>query len=152
VLKHLDYLDGFDGGATGRAISAFSRIFEAAIIDDSMQLVWALIGIESLYVKGKTSIVEQVRDKVQAFLGQPETYKKKLGSMYEFRSRFIHGDLDFIPLYLVGDARSVVERYEIEQTEAVDMAIAILVASLQELILRDWSGLDFTYTVSNIAN
>lgn len=66
--------------------------------------------------------------------------------MYEFRSRFMHGDLDFPPLYLMGDAAKPFERYQDRQIEAVNLGVAILAASLQELIHRNWAGVDFSYT------
>jgi hypothetical protein len=58
--------------------------------------------------------------------------------MYEFRSRFIHGDLDFPGLYTLGDASPGIEKYNAAQEETVSYAIAILIASLQEIIKGNW--------------
>jgi hypothetical protein len=143
------FREGLGGGPTGRAFNAVSRILEPTDSDEAMKLVWALIGIEAVYVKGKVSIMEQVREKVQAFLGKQETYKKKIVEMYDFRSRFIHGDLDFPGLFVFADGHPAAERYHSDQFESVNMAVAILVATIQELILRDWSGIDFPYTATN---
>lgn len=150
--KHITVINGFDNTSIGRAVSAFSRLFQQARDDEAMQLLWALIGIEALYVKGKVSIMEQVREKIQVFLGKQESHKKKINEMYEFRSRFMHGDLDFPGLYLLHDALPEVERYNKNQMEAVDTAIAILAATLQEIITRDWAGLEFFYSVADIDN
>jgi hypothetical protein len=141
-----DYLEGFEGGSLGRALCAFSRLFENGQKDEAMQIVWALIGIEALYVKGKNSIMEQVREKIQVFLGQQQSHKKTIVEMYEFRSRFLHGDLDFPPLFLVGDARDCVEKHYDNESRAVEISIAILIATLQQMIIKDWTSLDFAYT------
>jgi hypothetical protein len=149
AMDHKSAFEGYDSTPLGRAISAYSRLFETGKIDEAMHLVWSLIGIEALYVRGKNSIMEQVREKVYAFIGEPQTYKKKLAKMYEFRSRFIHGDLDFEPFVVEHDARYEIERHMVEQSEAIDTAVAVLAATLQEIIIRNWSGLDFCYVVSD---
>jgi hypothetical protein len=147
VNKNIGFLNGFDKSPTGRAISAFSRVFQQGEDDEAIQLLWALIGIEALYVRGKVSVMEQVREKIQVVLGTQETHKKRISEMYEFRSRFMHGDLDFPGLCHIHDAMPDYERYSDNQMETVTTAIAILSASLQELIIRDWKGLEFSYSV-----
>jgi hypothetical protein len=147
---NISFSDGFDGTATGRALSAFSRLFEGGELDEAVQLLWSMIGIEALYVTGKAAIMEQVRERVQHFLGRQNTHKKKIAQMYEFRSRFVHGVVDFPGLYLIGDADPRFEKYSDEQGETVNIAVAILVATLQEIIRRGWKGLTFETTVNDI--
>jgi hypothetical protein len=143
-----DALNGFGGTPVGRALAAFSRLFEPQIDAQPMQLLWALVGIEALYTKGDTGLLEQVREKSQVLLGHQTTHKKLVSQMYGFRSRFVHGDLDFPGLSFVHDAEEKVARYDDERLQATTVAIAILVATLQEMILRDWSQLYFTYAPS----
>jgi hypothetical protein len=151
AAKHRDMLEAFDSTALGRALSAFSRLFERNTADQPMQLLWALVGLEALYVRGKTDLLQQVREKSQVLLGQQQAYKKKITQMYEFRSRFVHGDLDFPGLYLFGDAREVVGKYDQGLYDAIAVAVAVLVATIQEVIRRDWSGLRFDYTATDSA-
>lgn len=148
-LKHHQMLEGFDGSATGRALCAFSRLFEIKTQDEPMQLLWALVGLESLYARSKSDLGQQLREKSQAFLGIQQDYKKVVGKMYDFRSRFVHGDLDFPGLCLAGDARDTVARYGDELFEAINVAVALLAGTLQEIIRRNWDGLQFEYTVNN---
>ena len=116
-----------------------------------MQLFWALMGIEALYVKGNVGLMQQVREKSQAFLDPQEAFKKRISQMYHFRSRFIHGDLGFpgYPLIFDGDER--VQRHYEQLGKSISLAVAILVATIQELIQRGWSGLDFSYKVDDIS-
>ncbi len=146
------HLDGFDGTKVGRALCAFSRLFEPKTSDEPMQLLWALVGLEALYVKGKYELLQQVREKSQIFLGPQESFKKKITQMYDFRSRFVHGDLDFPGLCLMGDARKEFAKYGDDLFDAIAIAVAVLAATLREIIRRGWSELAYTYSVSDIPN
>lgn len=149
ATNHRQMLEGFDGTPMGRALNAFSRLFDRKIADEPMQLLWALVGLEALYVTGKTELLQQVREKSQVLLGQQEEYKKKISQMYNFRSRFVHGDLDFPGICLFGEAREAVAKYDKELYDAIAVAVAVLAATIQEVIRRNWNGLQFRYTVDD---
>lgn len=68
--------------------------------------------------------------------------------MYDFRSRFLHGDYDFDGPVLLGDAEEVVGKYSAELIESISLAVAILTATLQEMIKRNWTSLNFSYEVA----
>ena len=148
--KHEDFFkEGFSNSKMGRALGAFSHIFEYSTSDEPMQLLWALIGVESLYVRGQMALLEQVREKTQVFLGPQEGYKKRVIRMYDFRSRFVHGDLNFPGLY------PAIDDFEIfgeNLLESISLAVAILAATIQEIIQRGWSGLEFSYNAVNSAD
>ena len=149
--KHDEYIDGFINNRTSRAINAFSRMisFNQFECDESMCLLWSLIGIEALYVEGKSSIMEQVREKIFTIFGEPITHKKIISKMYNFRSRFIHGDIDFPGFGYFGDASDKFIKYSDEQFETINIAVAILGSSLQYIIKNNWSGIKFEYNVSD---
>ena len=91
--------------------------------------------------------MQQVKEKSQAFLGPQESFKKKMTGMYDFRSRLVHGDLDF-PGYPVSfDADTRLAKLDERLRESTALAVAILLATLQELIQRGWSQLHFHYDV-----
>ena len=114
-------------------------------------MLWSLVGIEALYTKGEAGLAEQVKHKSQAFLGRQDAYKKEIAKMYDFRSRFVHGDLDF-PGYLTPyESEGAERRYQEGLKASNDLATAVLVASIQELIRRDCKGLDFSYAVGEAA-
>ena len=139
-------IDGFDGSSMSRALAAFSRLFEKKNVDEPMQLLWALVGIESIYVRGKAELFQQVKEKSQVLLGPQEAYKKVLSRMYDFRSRFVHGDLGFPSLSLLYDARPEVNKYDEGLSEATSVAVCVLAATIQETIQRGWDGVHFSYT------
>ena len=147
------FVRGFGGDRISRALNAFSHtIFEDTGhgMENPALLFWSLVGIEALYAESNTGIMGQVRDKSAVLLGEQKDSKKKFSQMYNFRSRFIHGDLGFPARYASMDVFGEDSaRFTHEFRESTWMAQSILIATLQELIDRDWHGLDFRYTVSN---
>jgi len=137
------FSEGFSKNPVGRALCALSQVFNSRN-DENMRLVWAMVGLEALYVKGKVSITEQVKEKIQTLLGKVETHKKKINEMYEHRSRFIHGDIDIPGIHCFDNSD-----FEDKQCKTADLAIAILIATLQEIIIKDWSSLEFSYSISD---
>jgi Apea-like HEPN len=93
AIEQEGFLEGFGGGTTGRALDAFAHLFASPRADEATMLLWSLVGIEAIYVRGRQGLLEQVRDKGQIHLGKQEAYRKKISRMYDFRSRFVHGDL-----------------------------------------------------------
>lgn len=108
------------------------------------------MGIEALYARGTGSLQEQVRQKSQVVLGKQEDFKKVYNNMYNFRSRYIHGDLDFATNHSL-DMTDKIMKYNKDIQDATYFAISMLGASLQELVIRDWSGFDFSYIVNDRA-
>lgn len=145
VTKQKDYLTGFSNSRTGRALSSFSYLLGK---DYTNLLFRSVMGIEALYAKGTSSLQEQVREKSQVVLGKQEAFKKIYSNMYNFRSRYIHGDLDF-PTNHSLDMTNKTTNYNKDIQDATYFAIAMLGASLQELVIRDWNGFDFSYTVND---
>lgn len=147
ALQRPGFLEGFSNDATSRALNAFSHLFK--LNDGPITLFWAIMGIEALYVRGREPKMEQVRERTQVLLGEQTSFKKKISGMYNFRSSFIHGDLDFPGRNLLRDATSEVESHDSALNEATSLAIAVLTATLQVLISRNWKGLEFSSTVRN---
>ena len=68
--------------------------------------------------------------------------------MYNYRSRFIHGEIPFPNYFSEADATPEYEKFFEKTEECVDIATSILLASLQELIRRKWYSLDFKYSLN----
>ena len=127
---------------TGTALNAFTHIFDDHSRDTVLELLWAMVGIEALYATSKDGIAEQIFTKSQILLGEMTDFKKKLKEMYNFRSRFFHGDLNIPPaMYEFYDAEN--EDYSKKLSSAAFLAIAILTATLQKMIILDKPSLKF---------
>lgn len=145
LTKREDFLQGFSHSAVTRAII---NLLEISNSDSNMKLFRAVMGIEGLYTKGKNNLLEQVREKTQILLGPQEEFKKLYSNMYDFRSKFIHGELNF-PATVSIDFSKKLEQHSEDLKKATCFAILLLGASIQQLILRDWDGVKFDYMVSN---
>ncbi|MBU0906421.1 MAG: hypothetical protein KKF57_14600 [Firmicutes bacterium] len=145
LIKRKDFLYGFSQTAVTRALI---NLGEISFSDPNMKLFRAVMGIEGLYTKGKSNLLEQVREKTQILLGKQEQYKKLYSNMYDFRSKFIHGELNF-PATVNIDFSKNVESHSEDLKKATYFAILLLGASIQQLIIRDWHGIQFEYVVSD---
>jgi hypothetical protein len=138
---------GYSTGPTGRALNALSHL-TALSSSQPLSLLWALMGLEALYVRASGGVTEQLREKLHAFLGSPETHKKSFSRMYDLRSRIVHGQLDFSSAYSDVEGPESDNFYR-EVGGATDLATALLLATLQELIKRGWRDLSFSYSVDD---
>ena len=145
AMQQEGFLRGFGGGPTGRALNAFTHLFGHGG-DVAAHLFWSLVGIEAVYTKGQGFLQEQVKEKSQILLGKQEAHKKKIGRMYDFRSRFVHGDLDFSGRHRLDESYEERRTRLNELYETIWFSEAILIATLQTLADRGWRGVQFTTT------
>ena len=136
--------DVFSSSQIGRALGALTRAIEPSVFEDPSRLFWALMGVEALYVHGNAAILEQVREKTKVVLGTPTAFKKRVNKMYDFRSRFVHGNLDFPNLVRSGS--SFDSPFDKALVESTSLALAILISTLQQLIKTNSKELKFGYS------
>jgi hypothetical protein len=90
------FWDGVPNTNVGRATSFLSHahhyLYQLESVED---FVWIMAAIESLYTTGGHSILAQLKRRIKLVL--PEmgrlVSEKGLGKLYDFRSRFLHGNL-----------------------------------------------------------
>lgn len=133
---------------TERALNSFTKLFSENLEDLTHNLFWSLIGIEATFCNKKEGISQQIFDKTQVLFGEMTNYKKRLKMMYEFRSRLIHGDLDFSPENYFED-REEEQKFSTDLYQSTFLAIAILTCTIQELIHRNVRDFQFHYVLSN---
>ena len=109
--KHGFCPGGFSRSRTGRSLNAFSNLLDSTKGGPG-HLFWALVGIEALYTRGNAGLIQWVKEKTQVLLGQQEAHKREIGRMYDFRSRFMHGDLDFSGRFPFDESEETVGKYE----------------------------------------
>jgi hypothetical protein len=154
VMRWLARVPGFRArhaeSPLGRALAAASYLFWPSWGQtDHLALVWALLGLEALYTRGNAGLQEQLASKTTAFLGNRTSHKKNLPNMYNFRSRFIHGDLDFPYAYNEADASPEYERFNSDRFASENIAVAMLFSTLQRMCLENRFELSFHHAVSS---
>jgi hypothetical protein len=131
----------------GRAISAFSHLLSGQhTTSPAMGMLWALIGLEALYAKGHEGLKSQLLEKSEVVLGPRLAHKKVFGRMYDFRSRFVHGDLD-LPLAYDDNFAPEPGNFESDAIDAENVAVAMLIASLQQLVVMQLYEFRFSYSL-----
>ena len=141
---------GFVSGPVGRAISALTHIiYPSSPFDDlGTGLLWALLGLEAVYGRGPTSIGEQLREKSELLLGKSRNTKRRFATAYNFRSRFVHGDLDIPFRYLDDVPHEDTVRMQNTEWDASFFMQAVLISTIQELVLRNVHHVAFPYVLS----
>lgn len=141
------FIKGMATNSIERALTALTYIYDCYSYED---LFYAMIGIESIYVSSKEGVLQQIREKSQAIFGEPADYMKRLKHMYNVRSRFIHGDLNFPTRYHQEDGTKEFEKFSDEQYfDSTNLAEAILIASIQEYVLRDTEKIEFELRIKD---
>ncbi|WP_343209365.1 hypothetical protein [Anaerolentibacter hominis] len=129
-----------------RALNAFSYTFNSNHYED---LFYVLLGVEALYNTGRADgIKEQLRTKTSALFGEPSEYKKRIGRMYDARSAFVHGRMNFPGKFHIRDAQEEFEKFYREDYEStVNTALCILIATLRKLVRENAQELKSTVSV-----
>lgn len=141
---------GCGTGRVGRAVAALSYLaVRKDYASSPVDLMWALIGLESLFGKGTAGLKSQIIEKTKVLIGRPTEYKKRFDSIYDYRSRFVHGDLDLPFSYCLYDRSShKTDRFFSESTDCEEFASMILVSCIQQLVVRKLHSLEFEYHVA----
>ncbi|NDI35092.1 hypothetical protein EPK97_09995 [Chengkuizengella sediminis] len=145
------FLDGVGGTPIERALTALSYLFGSSdeSNNEGMDLFYSMIGLEALYCSSNNGIKEQLIEKTQVFLGTQNDYKKLFKRMYDYRSKFIHGSLNFPGKYNIFDAAEEFEHYMSEYIDVILMAQSVLISTIQQLSKRNMNYLDFKYSLVN---
>lgn len=129
------------------ALNAFSYLFHEDLVDNAANdLFYSVLGIEALFVSGHDNIQKQVDKKTQILFGERTNFKKRFNELYDFRSRYIHGQLNIVNNYFT--YRLDDEVYNSHMGPLYDntcFAVMILLASIQKHIELNKSELEFEY-------
>lgn len=142
VCKIEGIQSGIPKGRSGRAFAALSYLLSGT---GTLDLIWALLGLEALYGKGITGLREQLSEKSAVLLGKPHQHKKEFNKAYDYRSRWVHGDLDIPVSYTPHDGLDEFLSFQNETTHSTTVSIAVLLATLQKMISLDTWELNFAY-------
>ena len=146
ILNKTTLFEKFSSTKIERALSSFTYLFSDSYHKDiPVALFWSLSGLEALFVDGDVGITQQLNDKIQVFLGEIETDKKRLKKLYNFRSSLIHGGMS-IPIKdaIINDEKHLDELYEMNTFASI-----ILVSSLQKIIKNNLTELKSIIIILN---
>lgn len=151
----LNWLCGVPAFRERRTASRLGRALAAAAYlcnDDQsgdLAIVWALLGLESLYCRGNGDLQRQLSEKTAVYLGARERHKKDFMEMYNFRSRLLHGDRDLVFPYNDYDASEEFEDFHGVRFNHECTAIGLLFATLQKMCAEGRYELEFEYALKD---
>ncbi len=148
--KHWQAFEIISVNKIQRALNAYSYLFHDNLQDNSPNdLFHSLIGVEAIFVKGNSNIQDQVNQKSQILLGKRNEFKKIFSELYDYRSRYIHGQLNFINKYFVDD-RSIAIDQMLNTSEKSAFAEAILISAIQKHIEMDCTEFEYELILKKI--
>lgn len=148
IVSKTNFLSYISRTPIDRALAALSY---ESVANDDVYIFYALLGIEALYNDGNNredSILEQLRRKSQALLGEfPTIAQKSLKEMYRMRSKLVHGSSNIFKCW----SSEIYEETEYDKLESernyMVFATGILLATIQKFISANANTLIETITV-----
>jgi hypothetical protein len=121
---------------------------------DLIELIWFAHAMEALYDTPGDAILKTLRDRVFLLLGEPiengKKIRKLLNQFYDLRSSFVHGDYEILKPSWLSLGASIVAYDQEGGNKAKFLVSSILIATLQKMIINNWSGLLFHELFSGI--
>lgn len=143
-------VDGIGVGPLGRSLAAVSHLTVPDLREtSSIGLVWILLGLEALYSRGNVGLKEQLLGKSEALLGPRTDNKRAFGNVYDFRSRLLHGDVDLPLRFTEFNAVQKYQDYQADLWRNEGLALAVLLATLQWMVVANAKELNFEYVLSS---
>jgi len=147
IQGHWTAIQNIPNNRIERALNAFSYLFHENFSEDNASdLFYSVLGIEALFVSGHDNIQKQVDLKTQILFGERTNFKKRFNELYDFRSRYIHGQLNIVNRFFLDGMNDQIFNKHIEPLyNNTQFAILILVASIQKHIELNKIELEFEY-------
>jgi hypothetical protein len=127
-----------------KALFALLRVCESHPVDesDASNVLYITQAVEALFAVGRKHIGANLRARLEALLGEPPLHRGWFTKFYDLRSRIAHGGIPMLRpgAYFDWDDSAAVRKYITEFWSPVDTAIAVLLATLQDLIARGSRG------------
>ena len=142
------FLESKSETSLGRAMAAFSYLFSSLYESDAkLGIFWAVMALEAIYCNSNTGLKEQLFSKAETILGKIEKDKKIITSIYDYRSKIIHGRYDFSYQHSA-DFRDQ-EKEGKDYYDSYEIAVAMLIGTFQYMVEHDIYELNFKYALTN---
>ncbi|MBD2097752.1 hypothetical protein H6F90_22015 [Trichocoleus sp. FACHB-591] len=141
----------FAHSTTERAICGLLHVCNQPDISPS-EVVWLAQALEALFDTPQAGISKVLRERIFLVLGEPpensKKIKKAINAFYDYRSRYVHGEIPIPNPMSLRLSDSSLDDFINELMEHVDLAMLLVVAALQKLIVQGGSTFEFSEAVS----
>lgn len=131
-----------------RALAAYSHLIGLSWHREGELLFRAMQGLEAFYIDGIGDLRRQLSEKVEIWLGRWEGSKNVVGHLYDMRSGFVHGSSKLVYWNRDGGAWDEDEAGMAKFEGNVNLAVRLLVATLQKCIRQNVTDVQWSYGVA----
>jgi len=115
-------------------------------------IVWIIQSLESFFgIKKNDSIIKTLKNRISLHLGKAEQsnkVNKKINDFYEYRSKFVHGDMDILRYGSDKFLRDpFIDEYSMRLIKLCDFGSTLIIACIQKMIIDNTTGLYFKETI-----
>lgn len=142
------YLKGFSTSSVSRAFNGITYLHNHSYGNINHTLMWSLFCLEALFVEANaTGITKKLEKRINKILGRPEKLHNAIRNLYDFRSRFVHGDFNirryesdpfFFKEEIIND-----NGYYLKLNANGLLAVELLYTTMQWLILNNRNNTGF---------
>jgi len=140
----------FAHSSTERAIYGLLHVCNQPDISPS-EVVWLAQALEALFDTPQAGISQVLRERIFLVLGEPiensKKIKKAINAFYDYRSRYVHGEIPLPNPMSLRLSDSSIDDFMDELIEHIDLAVLLIVASLQKLIIQEGRTFEFSEAV-----
>jgi hypothetical protein len=155
------WITGFGFGVRQAAASPVERaLFSVLHVcrhgrDDPAALIWLSHALEALFGSPKDAIVEKLRSRICDVLDVPNdsrrTIRRTVTRFYEVRSAFVHGTFRVVHPHENEAFDPAVDEYRETFIQTTDVAMALVLATLQLHIVNNWRAIEFKESYRGVA-
>jgi hypothetical protein len=133
-----------------KALNCFTHVLNSNLEIEEV-LMYAMIGLETIYVSGNNNIQNQLNTKIQIYLGELKSFKSVIKDMYSSRSKLFHGEYYLKP-YHISYNNFDFNLNDEKLFNAFSFSTILLLVTIQKMIIESKKDLIFEYKLSNQKN
>jgi hypothetical protein len=146
-VKKLGLFDqGIARSPIQRALASFTHLLSPSG-SGAECLFWAMQGLEAFYCRGNGDLRRQLSEKSRLFLGKWDKMKNIVGSLYDFRSKFVHGSFNLERWNNDRMNNPEDKKDQDDLYKATMLAIRFLLGTLQKCAEQDITDVKFDYSM-----
>jgi hypothetical protein len=131
-----------------RALASFTHLAALSSVADGEILFWSMQGLEAFFCRGTGDLRRQLSEKSRLFLGEWEDKRNIVAQLYDFRSKFVHGNFN-LARWNNNIEPSTVDLHDVEAAyAAVMLASRMLLSTLQKCAQDKITSVEFSYSIS----
>jgi len=138
---HFKYFTTGKTTSADKAIGAYLYLLKDEEYSITHHLLWAMRGIEAMFVRGSANITDQINKNTQLILGElleKNVNVRSIRELYKDRSDFVHGRVSVPHLFSIIDFNDPAQTSHYRRVSSnMRLAQAILLAGLQEMVERN---------------